>query len=142
MSRLVVVTATTQFEKAASCIESWGKDVPVVIVANSGKVPHGALKPPLSTWLVYDEYMGTVPAFKAGVDFVLDQMPDVDIIACLHDDVVLYEPEWMLKVRRHFDTHPRRASLASAGRSASRTRTSTRHPTSRCSSRGRASAAI
>ena len=105
-SRLVVVTATTNYERAAHCIASWGV-VPVVIVANAERdVPPNEVKPQLTSWLVYDDYLGTVEAFKRGVDYVLGQIPSAEVIACLHDDVILSDPDWTTKVLRHFDTHP------------------------------------
>jgi hypothetical protein len=86
---LVVVTATTDRERARGCLESWGA-VPVIIVDNGGDRP----------------YLGPVPAFRKGVDQALEQCPDAEIIACFHDDLELLDPQWVSKVLRHFDRQP------------------------------------
>ena len=89
MSRLVVVTATTNLERARPCIESWG-DVEKVVVPNGGS----------------SAYLGTVPAFRLGVDAALQQYPDAEVIACLHDDLELQDPQWVQKVLDRFDRQP------------------------------------
>lgn len=50
------------------------------------------------------EYLGTVPAFRRGVDLALGE--GADVIACLHDDFVIMEDGWDTKVIRHFERYP------------------------------------
>lgn len=104
---LVVVTATTSPTKAASCFASWG-DVPKVIVWNGigEQLPehHWGDK---TAVLQYKDYLGSVPAFRIGVDMVLDKLRWAGIIACLHDDLEIQDPQWVSRVQRHFERYPR-----------------------------------
>lgn len=110
--KLVVVTATTNYERAKECIDSWG-DVQKVLISNGGNGTADraeALYTPAAaasgaSVLTTKEYLGTVPAFRAGVDFALAHT-DADIIACLHDDVMILDAHWTEKVTRHFERHP------------------------------------
>ena len=103
MSRLVVVTATTNFDRAKACIASWG-EVSVVVVVNGGSCNQQYTSPRYK-WLIHDEYLGTVPAFKVGVDFVLDRT-QAEVVACLHDDLEIQDPRWAEKVLDRFDRQP------------------------------------
>lgn len=86
---LCIVTATTNPTRADACFTSWGK-VPSIRVTNGvGDLP----------------YLGTVPAFRTGVDIAL-QNPDVDLIACLHDDLEILDPDWAIRVERFFSRMP------------------------------------
>lgn len=109
MSGLVIVTASTNPNRAAKCFQSWG-DTPKVIVLNG---PKATVEP--ATWRVITTgivatveqpaYLGTVAAFKAGVDFALAHT-EADIVACLHDDVEIQDSRWVEKVVRHFEQTP------------------------------------
>jgi hypothetical protein len=44
--------------------------------------------------IVENQYLGVVPAFRVGVEVFLRKYPDVEVIACLHDDLVLFEQGW------------------------------------------------
>jgi hypothetical protein len=93
VTTLAVVTASTNLARAARCIQSW-KDqavtpIQVLIVENG----HDS-----------QPYLGTVPAFRLGVDQML--LGDVDLIACLHDDVEILETGWDRKVIRQFERQP------------------------------------
>jgi hypothetical protein len=83
--RLAVVTATLGPD--SPCVDSWSRlaayDVPVYTVRNQ---------------------MGVVPAFAQGV--ALAHKDGVEIIACLHDDLILEQPDWDLVVQAWFDEHP------------------------------------
>jgi GT2 family glycosyltransferase len=94
---LVVVTATTNPDRARRCIESWG-EVLTKIVGNGRGGP----------------YLGTVPAFRKGVDEVLAES-DADIIACLHDDLEIADPDWAAKVIAAFDRNPATGLLGFGG---------------------------
>lgn len=102
--KLVVVTASTNPLRALSCLKSWG-NIPTIIVCNGCEplVDH----PDLAnvTWVVNKDYLGTVPAFRRGVDFALDHT-DADVIACLHDDLELLDADWGAKVLRAFERRP------------------------------------
>lgn len=104
--RLAVVTATTNPLRAQACVESWGK-VPIIAVINGLPTAEAVLQGLAVSveWIVSPEYLGTVPAFRLGVDYALEQT-DADVIACLHDDVEIFEPNWVEKVIRYFDREP------------------------------------
>ena len=93
--RLGIVTATTHKGRAESCISSWfdkaGEPFALEVIFNGPA--HGG-------------YLGTVPAFRQGVDAMLTNHPEVEVIACLHDDLEIYEQGWDRKVLRHFDRQP------------------------------------
>ena len=110
---LVIVTATTNFERARRCIESWGR-VPTVIVANSGRVPSVHETPTHCTILVHDDYLGTVPAFRIGTDFAIDRT-DAAIVANLHDDLEIADPDWAAKVIAAFERNPATGLLGFGG---------------------------
>lgn len=109
---LVVVTATTNYDRAKPCIDSWG-DVPKVMVHNSPSTPWVSDRPQ-DTVIESLQYLGTVPAFRAGVDYALDHTT-ADILACLHDDVQILDPLWASKVIRHFERHPACGLLGFSG---------------------------
>lgn len=93
--RLHVVTATTNLERSSVCRASWRQhaDDPLLqvhLVRNGDRTP----------------YLGTVPAFRRGVDEVLQLYPEAEVIACLHDDVEITEQGWDTKVLRAFDRYP------------------------------------
>ena len=101
---LVIVTATTNLERARPAIESWG-DVPMVIVANgTGRVP--AAPSPNAVVVVAENYLASVPAFRLGVDYALEHLQTADIVACLHDDLILQDAGWVKTVVRHFERTP------------------------------------
>ena len=109
--RLAVITATTNSERARTCIESWHAaalhDLHVIIVTNGEKEDslRAAWTVPNTTWLDHPEYLGTVPAFKLGIDYALKHL-DAEILANLHDDFRIDESRWDEKVLKHFDRHP------------------------------------
>lgn len=109
MSRLVIVTASTNPNRAVPCMASWGL-TPKIVVLNGPKATAS------KSWLGHvanaacvepkggnQNYLGTVPAFMLGVDYVLEYMPQVEIIACLHDDVEIQDVGWAEKVLLRFD---------------------------------------
>jgi hypothetical protein len=104
--KLGIVTATTNRQRSQPYIDSWMhhatlRDRPVVpeVVENGPE---------------HDGYLGTVPAFRKGVDRLLADT-DVDVIACLHDDVRIFEDGWDEKVLRHFARVPRCGLLGFGG---------------------------
>lgn len=110
MSRLVIVTASTDVIRARSCLYSWqsmaaGVSPPIILVRN------GKDATPLShdikhvTEIVAEDYLGSVPAFALGVAEALRLYPDA-VIACLHDDLEIREFGWDMLVAQHFDQHP------------------------------------
>lgn len=104
-ARLVVVTASTNLDRARRCIESWG-DVPLVCVLNGAQPAQIGTTPPNGTLVISAEYLGTVPAFTAGVDLALRDYPDAEVLACLHDDLEILEEGWAEKVVERFQRQP------------------------------------
>jgi len=108
--KLAIVTATTDPQRAWPCIKTWtGWDYFVGVVNGRPFAPNekpaeqvGALT---RDWVISPEYLGSVGAFRLGVDFALKET-NADIICCLHDDVEMLEPAWTNRVLRHFDRHP------------------------------------
>ncbi len=100
--RLVIVTATTDAIRAADCIASWQEQasgsIPIIIIHNGGR---------------QEKYLGTVPAFRIGVDEAL-AATDAEVICCFHDDLRIDEKGWDEKVLRHFDRR-RECGLAGFG---------------------------
>ena len=108
---LCVVTATTNWDRAEACIDSWrtqaSGDLAVIVVVNG--VADADRRPPptkagVEYWIPGPNYLGTVPAFKQGTDRALDR--GFEIIANLHDDLEIHEGGWDLKVIKHFVRHP------------------------------------
>jgi hypothetical protein len=108
--KICVVTASTDPERARPCIRSWGGHLFVGVVngrpwqpqEKAEGEPQGAL---VRSWLLEPSYLGTVPAFRVGVDYALSET-DADIIALLHDDVEILDEQWAEKVLRHFERTP------------------------------------
>ncbi len=112
--KLCVVSASTDLERAWPCIKSWG-DVETILVLNGDHaVDSPRIQSSRHTILLRQEYLGTVPAFKAGVDYTLEHT-DADIIACLHDDLIIQDPLWGDKVIRRFTQHPEIGLLGFGG---------------------------
>jgi hypothetical protein len=97
---ICVVTATTNIARAAQCINSWRADQLVVVL--NGATGDVDTEDIAAHWLVSPEYLGSVPAFRLGVNYALEQT-DADIIACLHDDLEIKDPHWLARTGRHFD---------------------------------------
>lgn len=112
MMPFAIVTATTNIERARPCIESWllratdPDRIPIFVIHNG---PERPIVEDLSfaghpaAWLHRDEYLGSVPAFRRGVDVALQA---AEIIACLHDDFEILEEGWDQKVIQAFKRHP------------------------------------
>ena len=93
-SRLAVVTASTDLRRSAVCLNSWrelaiDQHFPCLIVENGDGRP----------------YLGTVPAFRRGIDELLATTA-AEVICAFHDDVQIYEHGWDARVLRLFDEHP------------------------------------
>jgi hypothetical protein len=102
--RLIVITATTNPQRALPCLQSWG-DVPIVVVVNGASPLPSEASPHNITWLTSDDYLGTVAAFRWGVDFALERT-EADVLANLHDDLAITEVGWDQQVLRHFERQP------------------------------------
>lgn len=111
--KLSIVTASTNLERAAPCLQSWQEyclEGPDLYVVLNGKLPAStkAVAESLGlravTMLVAADYLGTVKAFKVGTDQAL--LEGADIVACLHDDLLIQEQGWDQKVIGHFEKHP------------------------------------
>lgn len=101
----VVVTATTNPARALACLRTWDPAT-IVVVVNGPAVKYPPEFVKEYTSLPVEHYLGTVPAFRHGIDYVLEALPDADPIICLHDDVEIADPEWLRKVVRAFEARP------------------------------------
>lgn len=117
---LAIVTATTDPRRAEACIQSWEDQAlehrQIIIIVNGREwtPAHNDTKLQ-ATWTGSKEYLGTVAAFKLGVNFCLQLTDPPDIIACLHDDFRIDESRWDEKVIRHFERHPNCGLLGFGG---------------------------
>jgi hypothetical protein len=95
--KLAIVTATTNVERAHDCLSSWRE--------------HSA-----GNWTLFNVQgvMGTVPAFAQGLAKALE-FSDADIIACLHDDLLIEEDGWDRRVLSHFAMNDRCGLLGFGG---------------------------
>lgn len=105
--RLVVVTATANDDRFHTFAE-WLVDksagrVPIVAVTQ-----RDALAIVLGDGAVeyHSSYIGVVPAFARGCALALRTYPQAEVIACLHDDLLLQEEHWDKLLLAHFDAHP------------------------------------
>ena len=93
---LGIVTCTTDEARSHACIQSWRDtattDPRVSVLLNGGRSG--------------TPYLGTVPAFRHAVDEALRLWDDVDVIACLHDDLEIHERGWDATVLRYFARYP------------------------------------
>lgn len=120
MSRLAVVTASLDLERAAGCVQSWRSHAvappPVYVVSQA---QHETVLR-TGTWVRSSadledqlqvrfyksvDILGVVPAFAIGVQRALED--GHEIIACLHDDLEIQEPRWDETVSRLFRACPR-----------------------------------
>lgn len=85
--RLLVVTATLDVSRALDCVDSWQRrafyQLPITVIRDE---------------------MGVVPAFAKAVAAGLAL--GAEVIACLHDDLLIEQDGWDLEVLNHFDRHP------------------------------------
>lgn len=126
-NHLCIVTATTDLARARPCIESWTKHAQstllLVIICNSGEKPDGVqIRGADVAWSWTPDYLGTVPAFRKGVDVAIEigskaigQGYSIPVIACLHDDLEIHEYGWDLKVLQTFDRFPQRGLIGFGG---------------------------
>jgi hypothetical protein len=115
--RLAVVTATLNPGRAAACLQSWAdraaEDFIGVLVWSGTMDP---TKPEQEAWmpdvdhkaasgniiLTRREILGVVPAFALGVEFALKHT-QAEVIACLHDDLLIEQDGWDQMVMEAFD---------------------------------------
>ncbi len=110
--KLGIVTATTNVDRAAPCLKTWVDNAlaPVqIFVVRNGTGVRGDASVRTANGVIFDidvkQYLGSVSAFRVGVDKALEHS-DVDVIACLHDDLEIHEHGWDRKVLSHFQRHP------------------------------------
>jgi hypothetical protein len=103
---LAIVTATTNIERARPCLDSWIQYAmpdppPLFVIVQGGARPTSiSIDRTQVAWIHTPEYLGSVKAFRWGVDACL-QGP-FDVIACLHDDFEIMEHDWDRKVLKYF----------------------------------------
>lgn len=112
--RLAIVTATLDVGRALECISSWQTPDHTVdlIVVDQGQVGVPEYPGPVHQILTH-KIKGVVPAFAEGVQAALET--DAEIIACLHDDLLIEDPEWAQKVLEWFDASPHCGLLGFGG---------------------------
>lgn len=113
--KLWIVTATANPHKTRKWWSSWPRRASLelqernsIMVWNGtgarvdldGRALHSNL-------ILISDYLGVVPAFCLGLQAVIHRAQPHDVIACLHDDVEIFDHDWDLRVLEHFDTHPR-----------------------------------
>jgi len=118
---LVCLTATTDPDRAYPCLKTWG-GAPFVGVVNGRpwqpqEKAQEAIGSLSRSWILVPEYLGTVPAFRLGVDYALER-PDAEILACLHDDLEILDPHWASVVEDFFAAHPACGLLGFGGATA------------------------
>lgn len=105
--RLVVVTGTAHTGRFREFLHEldFHADGPVPVVAVSQR---DAVWLSVRNGLVEytDDYKGVVPAFARGCELALRAYPQAEVIACLHDDLLLTEEGWDAKLLAHFDMYP------------------------------------
>jgi hypothetical protein len=123
--KLAIVTASTDLVRAEPCLRSWMETAttkPYLFVELNGQIQPtpgifraqmDAVCPLQANVQAHTEYLGTVKAFLAGTSRALGT--DADIIACLHDDLLISEPGWDDKVLEHFRRHPHTGLLGFGG---------------------------
>jgi hypothetical protein len=89
---LGVVTATVDRARAEPCLASWAQ--------------HAAGSYPLILVGHEDVYIGPVAAMCLGVERMLREHPDCEVIACFHDDLVIFDHGWDREVLDCFAQHP------------------------------------
>ncbi len=112
--RFTIVTATAGAGRWAECTDSWYAHRAMdrwgtVVVAQGARPFLAPIEPTRETQFVVvfmPDYLGPVPAFKLGVDLALQITAPDGIIACLHDDLLIEEPNWDAKVLSFFNMHP------------------------------------
>lgn len=112
LDRFAVVTATMDPDRAMDCLTSWSTRAafswPLIIVWN-GRADTIGLEVDAhyghTRIVVEPEILGVVPAFARGVRHALDL--GAEIIACVHDDLLIEEDGWDQTVLRWFDLNPR-----------------------------------
>jgi hypothetical protein len=90
--RLGIVTATVDRKRAEPCLQSWQQ--------------HASEKLPVTVVVNDSGYLGSVKAFHRGFDKHFKTYVDADVIACLHDDLVIFEQHWNEQVLDFFQEHP------------------------------------
>jgi hypothetical protein len=105
---LVVVTATADYDRAQTFLETLysGADnaPPTVLVTQGSKAQRMRVA---SGVVVHSaEFLGVVPAFALGCEYALRTYPQAEVMACLHDDVLLHERRWDTLLVNHFQQYP------------------------------------
>jgi hypothetical protein len=103
----IVVTATANLAAAAPVIKTWQDRAsfcwPLVVVLN-GSEDEGRIDGEEVIMVRSRTFLGSVPAFRAGVD-AAGTRPLVRMIACLHDDLEILEPGWDTLTINRFASH-------------------------------------
>lgn len=118
LDRFAVVTASLDPDRANACLASWRSRAAFswpLIISWNGYTTGTPIDPEIDAAynaedgrviiLGEPEILGVVPAFARGVQKALSL--GAEIIACLHDDLLIEEDGWDQTVIRWFDLNPR-----------------------------------
>ena len=116
--RTVILTATTQADRWCLWESRLGyavRSAPLVTVYQTVSLPYDPLRVRDGIVLQHPEYLGVVPAFAAAARATQALYPQAELYACLHDDCLLEDPNWLTQVEAYFDAHPRCSLLGFGG---------------------------
>ena len=114
MARLAIVTATLDPARSKDCRHSWSRlaadplDIFTVYSGSPEAAPTNGWGPVVEIFggerhtYYSPEILGVVPAYAIGVQRALEA--GVEIIACLHDDLLIEQERWDTVVRHAFTT--------------------------------------
>lgn len=108
-SPLVCVTASIVPERTREFWGTWAGlralDTRVIMVVNNTEdTPEDLVGRLWLTKVRVPYVLGPVAAFAKGIDYAIEA--GASLIACLHDDVALYERGWDQRIVGHFSAHP------------------------------------
>lgn len=121
-AKMAIVTATAHSIQSQECRVSWtsrqrGTPSPQLYTVVNGQeltVPEGWGENAFGMQVYYSPtFLGVVPAFAIGVQKALDD--GYDLIACLHDDLLIEQDGWNQEVYRIFKTCPKAGLVGFGG---------------------------
>ena len=111
LDAFAVCVATTDPARADDCFRSWERHAayrwPIYVLWNSPKAREIVVLPFAShevCLLKHVTPLGTVPAYASLT--AAAKVGGAQILCCLHDDLLIEDPDWDLKVMEVFATHP------------------------------------
>lgn len=109
-TRMIIVTGSSNVQRAEACLRSWQENgatsFTTVVVRNGTDVAPMPDSLKRIVEVKSEDYLGSVPAFALGVQTAMRLDSRAEIIACLHDDLEIFEDGWDVRVLEHFASHP------------------------------------